>query len=107
MKYTEKWQPVNENGNCTASDFDKRFPIDRSFEYKSFFKKYRTRFVQHPDCSPGYVRVSTISRWKMPHCYWNLYKKYMKSFLPIDLFKSTECMMSFEEVKKKFDYEIQ
>lgn len=76
-KYSEEyWKPVTEYGEISESEFDQRFPIDRTYQidYPNFMtkeEKTRIRFVKHPDCGQDEVKIcrtdirisKPVSRW--------------------------------------------
>lgn len=47
--------PINENGERTDKDFDKRFILDRTYQREFFNFKKRIRFVKYPN--DNYVSV--------------------------------------------------
>lgn len=67
IKYSKKWKPINEKGEISTKDFNKRFPIDITFSFTTWFRKYRIRFVQHKDVAKDEIKVFTLG----------LYKKWM------------------------------
>ena len=105
MKYNSKtWTPTGEDG---SPNFDKRFPIDRTYQFYSIFRKYRIRFVQYPDCGKERVRVFITSLFRMPKWYFRHIEKTMKPILPNWLMvRSHEYLMTHGEVLEKFGYSI-
>lgn len=47
--------PINESGERTDQDFDKRFILDRTYQHEFFNFKKRIRFVKYPN--DNYVSV--------------------------------------------------
>ena len=43
----KNWKPINELGDFTDRDFDKRFELDRMYFYDTLLYRNRIRFVKY------------------------------------------------------------
>jgi hypothetical protein len=66
IKYNNKWVPIGEDGKevLPSKSFNKKFPIDMTFAFKTFFRRYRIRFVQHKDVAKDEIKVFTLGLYK-------------------------------------------
>ena len=91
IEYNKNWKPINENGDITDKDFDKRFEIDRQFIFNTLFRRYWVRFVKYPNkdkiifhgaYTPRVPKFMSLwvekMMWKEP--YKTIWKKSCKEF---------------------------
>jgi len=58
MKFNHKtWIPIDESGEISYVEFNKRFPIVMAFKFNTLFRTHRIRFVKHPNLVEGTIRV--------------------------------------------------
>jgi len=88
MRYSKNWQPVNEQGEISFGEINRRFPINVSFRFKSLFKIHWIRFVKHPDIDRDSVRIF----------YHSLYRKWVFWKWNGKFYKSENSENSFDEV---------
>jgi len=100
IRYNKSWRPVNEIGETTFKDFNKRFDIDLTFTFLSLFKKYRIRFVKHPDLPDNYIRIYI---WGLPRkiFFWYWDDEYIKFKYQEKIIDTAE-VLTYEECRSKY-----
>jgi len=97
IKYNETWKSITEWGELNDSEFDKRFPIDRTYIILSEpLKKTRIRFVKHPDC--------LVDEVKVVRCDMLLYLTELEKF---KITGSSEKIMKITKAEKKYGIKLQ
>ena len=105
MKYSSKWKPVNEAGEITDKDFDKRFKIDRTWNYNSLLFRNRIRIVKYPN-----DKLFTVFITSIPYIPIEVYRWVGKNirfgyFLNSFIYNKTYNLTS-NEIEKKLKYTI-
>lgn len=88
MKYNKNWQPTNEAGQISFGEINRRFPIDISFAFKTFFKLHWIRFVKHPNIPKDSIRIF----------HHSLYRKWVFWKWNEEFYKSKDFESSFDEI---------
>ena len=103
IKFNESWKPITEWGDVVEKEFDKRFPIDRTYLIEHDLnpvktKKTRIRFVKHPDCKVNEIRVYRTDM--------TIYLPSFKGDIKNKITGSSEKVMTIEKAEKKYGIKL-
>jgi len=98
-----KYKPINEDGEYTNKDFDKKFELDRTYllDFNKF--KQRIRFVKYDDKEITFfkttIKISNIIQHQLEKDGKNVYiKDNEKIIIPI---KDVERIFKLNKIKNK------